>query len=187
MSLSSDLTLSCAEANRAGLSRIFLVAACDVTSFTADTTAMSFSAVTLDSTATVFYEYEFEVDTKSLNTEGANENGTPTFTNTFEGKILGLDKTKLQRLQELIDCRKLVAIIESTNKVSTYKRAFVLGWDDIIGVDAAAKPNVNGVIEAGLDGDNSLTVTLTARHAELIREYVGTIETNGSGTVTLGS
>lgn len=187
MALSTDLTLACAENNRAGLSRIFLIEACNVSSFTADSTSMSFSAVTTDSTANVWYEYEAEVDTKSLNIEGANENGTPTFTNTLEAKLVGIDRTKLQRVQDLIDSRKLVCVVETTNKVSSNKRAFVLGWDDIIGVDAAAKPNVNGVIEGALDGENSITFTLTAKHAELIREYRGTISSNSSGTVTFGN
>ena len=187
MGLSNDLTLSCSETNRAGIARIFLSEACNVTSFTADSSSLSFSAVTMHSTANVWYEYEAEFETKSLNIEGSNESGTPTFTNTLEAKILGLDRAKLQRIQDFIDARKLVAIFESTNLAGTYKRAFVIGWDNILGVDAAGKPNVSGAIEGALDGDNSLTFSLMAKHAELIREYRGTIASNGSGTVTFGS
>lgn len=187
MGLSNDLTLSCSETNRAGISRIFLIEACNVTSFTADSSVHSFSAVTLDTTSLTWYEYEAEFETKSLNGTGAGENGTPTFTNVLEMKILGLDRTKLKRVQDLIDARKLVAIFESTNLAGTYKRAYVVGWDNILGVDAAAKPNVNFAIEGALDGDNSITMSLTAKHAEVIREYRGTIATNGSGTVTFGS
>ena len=187
MGLSADLTLLCAESNRAGLSRLFLSEACNITSFTADTTSMSYSAVVMDSTANVWYEYEAEVDTKSFNMEGANANGTATFTNTIEAKISGMDRAKLQRMQDLIDARKLVCVFETTNKVGTYKRAFVIGWDNIIGVDAAGKPNINGVIEGALDGDNSLTFTVVARHAELIRELVGTLVSNASGSVQFGS
>lgn len=187
MGLSNDLTLSCAETNRAGIARVFLIEACNISSFTADSSSLSFSAVTTDTTAQVWYEYEAEFETKSLNVEGSNENGTPTFTNTLEAKILGLDRAKLQRIQDFIDARKLVAIFESTNLVSANKRAFVIGWDNILGVDAAGRPNVNGAIEGALDGDNSLTFSLAAKHAELIREYRGTIETNSSGTVTFGN
>jgi hypothetical protein len=186
MSLSGDLLLACNEQNRASVSRIFLIEACKIDSFTAATTNHSFTAVTTDSSADKWYEYEGEFETKGFNMEGANENGTATFTNTLEAKVFGLDKTKLKRLQDMINARKIVAVFESTNKVSTNKRAFVIGWDDILGVDAAAKPNVNGVIEANLDGDNSLTFILTAKHAELIREYVGTIAAN-SGTITFGN
>lgn len=187
MGLSTDFTLTCAEANRAGLSRIFLSEACNITSFTADSTAMSYSAVTMDSTANVWYEYEAEVDTKSFDMAGNNANGTSTFTNTLEAKIMGMDKAKLKRMQDLIDARKLTCIFETTNLSGTYKRAFVIGWDNIIGVDAAGKPNVNGVVEGALDGENSLTFTIVARHAELIRELVGTIVSNASGTVNFGS
>jgi len=187
MGLSNDLTLSCSETNRAGIARIFLIEACNVTSFTADSSVHSFSAVTLDSTAYSWYEYEAEFETKSLNIEGAGDNGTPTFTNTLEAKILGLDRTKLKRMQDFIDARKLVAIFESTNLAGTYKRAFVVGWDNILGVDAAGRPNVQGSIEGALDGDNSLTFSLASKHAELIREYRGTISTNASGTVNFGS
>lgn len=187
MGLTADLTLACSETNRAGLGRIFLIEACNITSFTADTSSMSFSAVTLDTTALKWFEYEAEFETKSLNSEGANENGTPTFTNTLEAKLLGIDRIKLQRIQELIDARKLVAIFETTNKVSANKRAFVIGYDDILRIDAAGKPNANVVVEATLDGDNSVMFTIVAKHAELIREMRGDIDTNASGTVTFGN
>lgn len=187
MGLGNDLTLSCAETNRAGLSRIFLIEACNIASFTADSTSLSFSAVTTDTTAQVWYEYEAEFESKSLNIEGSNENGTPTFTNTLEAKVLGLDRTKLQRIQDFIDARKVVAIFETTNLVSANKRGLVIGWDNVIGVDAAGKPNVQGAIEGNIDGDNSLTFSVTAKHAELIREYRGTISSNASGTVTFGN
>lgn len=187
MGLSNDLTLACAETNRAGLSRIFLIEACNIASFTADSTSMSFSAVTTDTTAQVWYEYEAEVESKNLNIEGNNENGTPTFTNTLEAKVSGIDRTKLQRIQDLIDARKLVAVFETTNLVSANKRALVLGWDNIIGVDAAGKPNVTGIIEGAIDGDNSITFSMVSKSAELIREYRGTISSNASGTVTFGN
>jgi len=187
MGLSSDLTLACSETNRAGLGRIFLIEACNIASFTADSTALSFSAVTTDTTAQVWYEYEAEFETKSLNMEGNADGGTPTFTNTLEAKVLGLDRTKLQRIQDFIDARKLVAVFESTNLVTNNKRAYVIGWDNILGVDAAAKPNVQGAIEGALDGDNSLTFQLTAKHAEIIREFRGSIVSNSSGTVQFGN
>jgi hypothetical protein len=186
MSLAGDLLLACNEQNRAAVSRIFLIEACKIDSFTASSTNHSFTAVTTDATSDVWYEYQGEFETKGFNMEGSNENGTATFTNTLEAKVQGIDKTKLKRLQDMINARKVVAVFESTNKVSSNKRAFVIGWDDILGVDAAGMPNVNGVIEAALDGDNSLTFTLTAKHAELIREYVGTIAAN-SGTITFGN
>lgn len=187
MGLQNDLTLSCNEQVRSSFKRIFLAPACDITAMTASTTAMAFTAITMASTADVFYEYEFEPFTTALAGEGENENGTATSTPTFTGQIKGLDKTKLKRLQDVADERKIVAILESTNKAGTYNRAFVIGWDAVIGRDAAANVNINYQIEAALNGDNSATLTLSATHAEVIRELVGSIDTNSSGTVSFGS
>ena len=47
--------------------------------------------------------------------------------------------------------------------------------------------NVSTVIEGELSGANEYTVSLTAEHAEIVREYVGAIESNASGTVDFGS
>jgi hypothetical protein len=186
MGLSTALTISCNETNRASIKRIFLAPTCDITSMTVSGSDMSFTAVTMDSTAVVFYEYEAEFETKDLNGEGAAENGTATFTNTVNFKVLGLDKVKMQNLQDIIDSRKITAVVETANSSGTYNKAFVVGWDSILEKDAYANANVNLVIEAGLDGDNSATVTLTAKHAELVRELVGTIEAS-TGTVNFGS
>ena len=141
----------------------------------------------MSTTSDVFYEYEFEPFTKSFNGEGNSENGTATFTNTLEGKILGLDKTKLQRVQDLIDERKLTIVFETPNSTGSNKRAFVLGYDSILEEDAFATPSANTVIEAELDGENAITVSFEAMHAELIREFVGSISTNSSGNVSFGS
>lgn len=186
MAISTDLTLSCTETNRASVARIYLSPSCDITSMTADATTMSFTAITMDSTAKIWYEYEFEFENKSFNSEGAAENGTATFTNTLECKLLGLDKTKLQRLQDVVNSRKVTAVFETPNSTGTYNQAFVIGWDSILGKDAYGKANVNAIIEGNLDGDNSATLIITAKHAELVRELVGTI-TATAGTISFGS
>ncbi|MEK0325082.1 MAG: hypothetical protein QQN63_05195 [Nitrosopumilus sp.] len=189
MGLTTDLILACDETNRAGLARLFLIEACDVTSITVSNSEMTVTAITLSGTADVFYEFEAEFEQKDIVVEGAGENGTPTFTVSLNATVLGLDKTKLQRLQDIADSRKIVAIAETTNSTGTTKRAFLIGFDSIIGRDAAAKPNINAVIEGPIDGVNSATLTLTAKHAELIREVVvvAGVPTNASGTVIFGS
>jgi hypothetical protein len=186
MGLSTDLLLACNETNRAGGLRIYVAATCGITSMTAGA-LQDFVSIAMDTTADVFYRFDAEFETKGINVEGAGENGTPTFTNVVEFKFLGLDKTKLKRLQDLIDERKVTVVFETANSTGTYKRAFVIGWDNIIGSDAGANPNANLVIEPAIDGENSATVILTAKHAELMRELVGTIETNSDGTVSFGS
>lgn len=186
MGLSNDLLLACNETNRAGGLRVYIAESCGITSMTAGS-LQDWTAVTMDSTADVFYRFDAEFETKSLNVEGSSENGTPTFTNTVEFKFLGLDKTKLKRLQDLVDSRKVTAVFETTNSTGSQNRAFVIGWDNILGADAAANPNISAVIEGAIDGENSATVTLTAKHAELMRELVGSIETNSDSTVSFGS
>lgn len=187
MGLANDLLLACDETNRAGGLRIYIAEACGITSMTASPTDQSFTAITMDSTADVFYRFDAEFETKSVAVEGAAENGTPTFTNTVEFKFLGLDKTKMKRLQDLVDSRKVTAVFETTNSAGTDNRAFVIGFDSILGADAAANINVQAVIEGPIDGENSATVQLIAKHAELMREIVGSIETNSDGTVSFGS
>ena len=185
MGLANDLVLACNEQNRAALARIFVIETCNITSFTAGS-LQDFTAVTTG-VGDKWYEYEGEFKTKSLNSEGTNENGTATFTNTVEFKIRGLDKTKSKRLQELIDSKEVTAVVEGTNSTGTYLRGFVVGWDNIIGKEAACMANVSATIDGELSGANEYTVTLTAEHAEIIREYVGAIESNSSGTVDFGS
>jgi len=184
MGISNDLILACNEQNRAALARIFLIETCNIDSFTAGS-LQDFTAVTTG-VGDVWYEYEGEFKTKSFNSEGTNENGTATFTNTIEFKVRGVDKTKGKRLQEVVDAREVTAVIEGTNSTGTYLRAFVVGWDNIIGKEASCMANVNTAIEGKLSGANEYTITLTAEHAEIVREYVGSITAN-SGTINFGS
>lgn len=185
MALSNDLVLACDETNRASLARIFFLPTCDITSMTAGS-LQDFTAITT-ATGKVWFEYEGEFKSKSLNMEGTNENGTATFSNTVEFKIKGLDKTKGKRLQELLSEPRLTAVVEGTNSTGSNKIGFVVGWDDILEKDASGVANVSGVIEGELGGANEYTITFTAEHAEIVRELVGTIETNSSSTVTFGS
>jgi len=61
------------------------------------------------------------------------------------------------------------------------------GWDNIQEGDAAGVPNVTEwKIEEELDGDYSAMVEITAKHAELTREFVGSITLLDSSTVDFG-
>ena len=165
---------------------MYLISKCDITSFTAGS-LQDFTAVTLTTTAKVWYRYDGEFKTKSLAIEGTNENGTAVFTNTVEFKVKGIDKTVGKRMQDLIDEGKVVAIVEGANSTGSNKIAYVVGWDNIILGDAAAIPNVSGAIEGELAGANEFTIQLVAEHAEIVREFVGTIDTNSDGSVSFGS
>lgn len=186
MGLSSDETISCNKQDRASLARLYLISKCDITSFTAGV-LQDFTAVTTTTTAKVWFSYEGEFQTKSLSMEGTNENGTATFTSTVEFKVRGIDKTVGKRMQDLIDEGKVVALVEGANIAGSNKIAYIVGWDNIINGDAACMPNVSGVIEAELSGANEFTIQLVSQHAEIIREFVGTIATNSDGTLTFGS
>jgi len=185
-SLTNDLTLACGTTDRAGIVRVFLAETCDIASMTygAD---HSITAITMSSTANVFYEFEAEADTKGLNATGSNENGTPAFENVVTFTIRGLDKTKLARLQELMEARKITSVIETPNSTGTYNQGFVVGWDKIRGKDAHLVPNADYKIEPTFNGANDVVVTLTGKGAEIVRELVGTIETNSSSTVNFGT
>jgi len=186
MGLSTDETISCNKQDRASLARLYLIPKCDITSFTAGV-LQDFTAVTLTTTAKVWFRYDGEFQTKSLSMEGTNDNGTATFTNTVEFKVKGMDKTVGFRMQELIDEGKVVALVEGANSTGTNKIAYIVGWDNIILGDAAAIPNVSGVIEGELAGANEFTIQLVAQHAEIVREFVGSIATNADGAVSFGS
>ena len=43
------------------------------------------------------------------------------------------------------------------------------------------------LMKAELQGQNGYTVTFAGKQAQLVREFVGTITTNSSGSVSLGS
>lgn len=186
MGLSNDETISCNKQDRASLARMYLIAKCDIDSFTAGS-LQDFTAVTLTTTAKVWFKYEGEFQTKSLSMEGTNDNGTATFTSTIEFKVKGMDKTVGKRMQELIDEGKIVALIEGANTTGSEKIAYIVGWDDIINGDAACIPNVSGVIEAELSGANEFTIQLVSQHAEIVREFIGSIDTNSDGSVSFGA
>jgi hypothetical protein len=56
-----------------------------------------------------------------------------------------------------------------------------------MGKDASVDAIANEVLEAELQGQNGYTVTFAGKQAQLVREFVGSITTNSSGTVSLGS
>ena len=72
-------------------------------------------------------------------------------------------------------------------KETNDNKAFVLGFDEIMGKDASVDAIANEVLEAELQGQNGYTVTFAGKQAQLVREFVGSIVTNSSGTISLGS
>lgn len=187
--ISTDVLFSCNDENRrGGIKRIFVANRDDITSFTASTDPEhAYTAVTLAATNDVWYELEGEIETKGYASEGSVENGAQSFDTNLECFCPKMDKTKAYALNQYIESCKLVAVIETYNVATSQNTAFVVGWDEIMGKDAALTVNANEVIETELQGQNGYAVTLTGKQAQLAREFVGSIDTNSSGTVSFGS
>lgn len=188
--ISTDILFGCADENRrGGIKRIFITNKDDITSFTASTvsTEHAYTAVTLAATSDVWYEIEGELETKTYTSEGSRENGSIAYETTLEVFCPKMEKTKAQGINAYVQSCGLVVIFETYNKNTTENKSFVLGFDEIMGVDAHVDAIASEVIEGEVQGQNGYTVTFSGKQAELLREYVGSIDTNSSGTVTLGS
>lgn len=187
MSIAGDVIIQCAdETRRGGVKRIFVVPACEVVSFTAGA-GHEYTANTLANIGDVFYEIEGEFETKPFTSEGTTENGSNVTENTLEVFVPRMEKAKAKELNDLFAGGKVVVVFSVYDVVTTTDRAFVLGYDEVLMLDAACRATVNQTLEAELQGQNGYTVTITGKQVELLREYVGSIETNSSGTVSFGS
>ena len=98
-----------------------------------------------------------------------------------------MEKVKAAGLNSYIESCGLIVIFETYNKETNDNKAFVLGYDEIMQKDASVDAIANEVLEAELQGQNGYTVTFAGKQAQLLREFVGSIETNSSGTVSFGS
>jgi len=187
MSISTDILLSCSDENRrGGIKRIFVIDRDSVTSLTADGSNHSYSAITLEATDDKFYEIEGELETKLFNSEGSRENGSISYDTSLEVFVPKMDKVKAAGINSYVESCKLIIIFETYNKATSENKAFVMGYDEIMGKDASVHAMASEVLEAELQGQNGYTVSFAGKQAQLLREFVGDIETNG-GTVSLGS
>lgn len=184
----SDILVTCADENRRGsIKRIFAADKTTISSFTAS--GHTYTAVTMSPSSSVWYEVDFEKFTGSLTGEGSKENGSSAISRTLEVSIPKLDDTKGAALQTLFESCDVVLIVETMIKEDGWSnnQAFVVGWDEILGEDAALECIVGENLEAELQGNNAYTVTFEGMGAETVREYVGSITTNSSGSVSFGS
>ena len=185
--LSLDILVDCdSENRRGGIKRIFVANRENITSFTAGS-LQDYTAVTMDATSDVFFEIQTDDQGASYNAEGSIENGSSMQEHTIEARIPKLDKTKAFALQQLFTSCKVVAIFETYTSTGTYNQAFVVGYDELLGSDAALRANVTTTLEEGLQGLNAYILTMNGMGGEVAREYVGSIDSNASGTVNFGS
>lgn len=186
MSISNDVLIACAdETRRGGVKRIFVAPACEIDSFTPGVSDHAYTAVTHIAPADKFYEIEGEFETKPFTGEGTTENGSNVSENSLEVFVPRMEKTKAKELNDLFAGGKVVVVFSVYDVASANDRAFVLGYDEILMMDAACRATVNQTLEAELQGVNGYTVTFAGKQTELLREYIGDINTN-AGTVSFG-
>lgn len=187
--ISTDVLINCNDENRrGGIKRVFVINKDDITSFTVSTDPEhAYTAVTLAATDDKWYEIEGELETKSFSSEGSRENGSIAYENTLEVFSPRMEKDKAYGLNAYIQSCGLVVIFETYNKETSENKAFVLGWDEIMGADAHVDAIANEVLESELQGQNGYTVTFAGTSAELKYEFVGSIDTNSSGSVSFGA
>jgi hypothetical protein len=196
--ISTDILYSCNDENRryscndenrrGGIKRVFVINKDDITSFTASTTAgeHAYTAVTLAATSDTWFEIEGELESKLYSSEGSRENGSISYETSLEVFSPRMDKLKANGINAYVESCGLVVIFETYNKETTENKAFVLGWDEIMESDASVDAIANEVLEAELQGQNGYTVTFAGKQAQLLREFVGSIDTNSSGSISFG-
>lgn len=185
--ITSDILVACEDENRrGGFKRLFVINRENVTSFTAGSTH-DYTAVTLDATSDVFYEIQFDDEGASYVAEGSRENGSSLQEHTIEAVIPKIDKTKAKELQALFTSCKVIVVAETYISTGSYNQAIVIGYDEVLGSDAALRANVTTTVEGELQGQNAYTLSMNGKSAEIAREYVGQITTNASGTLDFGT
>lgn len=177
--LTNNIVLTCDDENRrGGIRKMWLANKTNIDSFTAGVGVHTYTAVTMDTTADLFYEVQAEFETTSYTSEGSIENGSALKATTVTARLPKLEKTKALAIQQLFESCKVVMIMSDYNS-----KAFVIGYDEFLKLDGALKVNVTEGLEEGLQGNNGYTLTFTGKAAEVAREYTGTISVS-SGTIT---
>jgi len=182
-SLTADLIVACSDENRrGGIKSIYVADRTTVESFTAGA-GHDYTAVTMVTPASdEFYELQFDFEGGGYVGEGSIENGSNLVDYTLTVNIPKMEKVKAQRVQEMWAGCKCIAVVTTYNG-----NAFVIGYDEVLGTDAAGRVSITENIEAELGGLNGYTLTITGKHAETLREYAGTLpyDIAGVGTVTI--
>lgn len=177
--ITSSIIISCDDENRkGGIRKLWIANKTAITSLTASVTNHSYSAITMAATNDYFYEVQAVFETKGFTSEGSIENGSNMKMVSLEIKIPKLEKVKGYTIQDLFDSCKVVVVFSDYNG-----QAFVLGYDEVLKLDASVICKVSEEIGAELQGFNGYTLTFEGKTAEMLREYTGTITTS-SGSVT---
>lgn len=187
MAISADITQACNDSFRAGLQELYITEVCNITAAAASASDHSFTATSPAypiTTSGDWYKLEPARDMSDWNAEPGEKGSVQITVNcTFEGN----EKSKLKKIQDIVNARKVAIIAVTNESAGATPRAHILGYDNIMGNNAYLTANAGAKIEASaFEGANDITLTFTGTQAELPREVVGIIDYNG-GTVTLGT
>ena len=178
MSLAADISITCDDKNRrGGFKYIYLSNETEVASFTAGT-GLDYTAVTMVASEE-FYRVEFDNEGAGLTSEGATDNGSTLQNWTLTLSLPKIEATKAANIQDLFGGCRVIAVAQTFTG-----DAIVLGYDEVLGLDAAGIVSVNQDIEAEIGGNNGYTITITGQQAELFYAYNGDLPYAG-GTVTI--
>lgn len=184
--LTLDILITCDDENRrGGIKSLYVANRTTVTSFTPDVTDHEYTAVVMDASTDNWFEIQGDDEAISYNAEGSKENGSSMQESVIEAQIPKLEKTKAKAVNQLFQSCKVIAIIETYATDSAgVNIAFVIGFDEVLGLDAALEANVTSTVEAELQGLNAYILALNGKQAEVARQFTGSIDLNQGGTKT---
>ena len=170
--LTQGITVACTdESTRGGISQVWVANRDDITSFTAGTNH-DYNAVTMTSTAKVFFEIEFFDFTAQHTSEGElGDSGSSIKTDTLEMFVPLREAVKAKAIQELFTSCKVVVIYKTFNS----GKMFTLGYDEVLLSKAALRVNVSEDTGKALNEQNGYTITFTGMSGEVTREFIDTI------------
>ena len=178
--INANIRVACTdEATSGGIVNVYVASRDDITSFTAGT-PHRYTAVTMASTANVFYEFETQdFSTTATFTSTTEDNGSKTVALNVEGFIPNQDGTKGAPLQDFLCSCKAIMVVKYANGNS-----FVYGYDEDILKKAALSGEVDGEVGAGLGDANGYTFRGVGTSREIPRQFAGVLPLDG-GSITL--
>jgi hypothetical protein len=111
--LNTGIEIGCGEYSMAGLGFIYIANFEDVTGLALDANEQV-TAITMDSTASTFYKFEFGEDTAFFTQPFANQNGNIGYTASVEFRIPNQNAEIILALKQL-DFAKMIVVCETRN------------------------------------------------------------------------
>ena len=179
MAIASDISIACSGSSLSGFQGMYLTEVCNITAATASTSAHTFTAITQSTDA-----FHFEAQHKSATLEITQGDESTAQTVVYTQQLLNPSSAQKKTIQDAINARRVAAVLETRQSTGTYYKGLVIGYDSIDGQQSAAifKADYSNTP----DGEEVVTMTLTATMSEQPREIIGTIAYNVT-TVNFGT